>query len=158
MEKREKVRRSAIMERIAGEVIDSHYEELGWIKENGVRIVYAVSDREKKAKKGSRLVHGSTTRANPTEEGLIGCDFVITFHTPNIRYHTDEQLRILMYHELLHIGVNKSGYTVKPHDYIIEDFRAVVDEYGIDWAMPKSYEDREYMWWDEGEQYEEDEE
>ena len=49
---------------------------------------------------------------------------------------SDEQMEILLYHELLHVGMDDTGeevkYIVNPHD--VEDFRAVIDRYGIDWA------------------------
>jgi len=49
---------------------------------------------------------------------------------------TEQQLRILLYHELLHVGIDEAGeglkYVITPHD--IEDFRKVIDRYGIDWA------------------------
>jgi hypothetical protein len=50
---------------------------------------------------------------------------------------TEEQMRNLMYHELLHGGMDdKTGepkYKVTPHD--VEDFRSVIDQYGTDWAV-----------------------
>jgi hypothetical protein len=44
----------------------------------------------------------------------------------------EHQLEILMEHELRHIGVADSGeLVIEPHD--IEDFRAIIDNYGLDW-------------------------
>ena len=52
----------------------------------------------------------------------------------------DCEVHILLYHELLHVGVNeRSGemvYVVNPHD--VEDFRTIIDRYGIDWAKAVS--------------------
>ena len=49
---------------------------------------------------------------------------------------TDEQLEILLLHELLHIGIqwdgNEETYSIIPHD--VEDFRAIIERYGIGWS------------------------
>ena len=49
---------------------------------------------------------------------------------------TDEQIRILIFHELLHVAITKDGneesYSVNPHD--IEDFNEIIDRFGLDWG------------------------
>lgn len=44
-------------------------------------------------------------------------------------------MRILILHELLHVGIdvdgNEESYRIIPHD--IEDFRLVLERYGLDW-------------------------
>jgi hypothetical protein len=56
---------------------------------------------------------------------------------PNVDGMTERQLEILMYHELLHVGMTEDGedvkYIVNPHD--VEEFRTIIDKYGIDWSM-----------------------
>ena len=40
----------------------------------------------------------------------------------------------MLQHELLHIGQSEKGtFIVKPHD--VEDFREIIDEYGLDWSQ-----------------------
>lgn len=67
----------------------------------------------------------------------IPCDFTITVFEPNVEGLTDEQIRILLFHELLHVGINRDGdkesYFVNPHD--LEDFKLIVDKYGTDWNI-----------------------
>lgn len=63
----------------------------------------------------------------------IPCDFTITIFEPNIIGWTDEQLRILIFHELLHVGVDGDRLFIVPHD--LEDFRVIIDEFGVDWNV-----------------------
>ena len=51
---------------------------------------------------------------------------------------TEDQMRILLFHELLHIGIEftedgQEKYSIKPHDY--EDFKIIIDRYGTDWSQ-----------------------
>lgn len=67
----------------------------------------------------------------------IPCDFTITVFEPNIIGLSDEQIKILLFHELLHVGIepNADGsetYTCVPHD--LEDFKLIIDRFGTDWA------------------------
>lgn len=66
----------------------------------------------------------------------IPCDFTITVFEPNVAKFNEAQLRVLLFHELLHIGVefNDDGisFSVKPHD--LEDFKLIVDRFGTDWC------------------------
>ena len=58
-------------------------------------------------------------------------DFVITFYWPNCENMTEEKLEMLMYHELRHVGFGDGTFTIIPHD--VEDFRDVIDRWGLDW-------------------------
>ena len=55
---------------------------------------------------------------------------------PNTERFTDDQLRILLLHELMHVGIEKDGneekYRIVPHD--VEEFKAIIERYGVDWA------------------------
>lgn len=51
---------------------------------------------------------------------------------------TEKQLEILLFHELLHIGIEPAddggeNYSIIPHD--MEDFKIVIDKYGTDWSV-----------------------
>ena len=57
---------------------------------------------------------------------------------PNVEGFTEEQKKILMHHELLHVGIqfNEDGsetYSVRPHDY--EDFKEIIDRFGTEWSI-----------------------
>ena len=109
--------------------------ELEYIALSNVRIAYLLSDSEKK--KGSKLVFGQCEKVPPKYQWSVPYDFTITFFQPNIERFTEDQLMILMFHELLHIGIEEDGneekYFVNEHDY--EEFRTIIDRYGLDWSM-----------------------
>lgn len=120
---------------LAFEVMREH-PDVSWIDENlDVSIGYLRSDKEKKSK--GRLVCGECI---PVKEEYRWCcpyDFLIIVYGPNTAGMTEEQLKILLYHELLHVKVdyNKDGdpiYGTNPHD--VEDFRTILERYGMDWA------------------------
>lgn len=108
--------------------------ELADLREGDITIVYLGSDAEKKSK--GNLVYGQCEKVASKYKWGIPCDFTITIFEPNVKDFTTDQLRILIFHELLHIGVDEDGgYYVKPHD--LEDFTAVIDRYGAHWSEPK---------------------
>ena len=124
--------------------INEHYAEVGadlirtdsvlkYIADSEVSIVYLSSEQEKKA--NGKLVFGQCEKVPDKYKWAVPCDFTITVFEPNVERFTDEQIRILLLHELLHIGIELDGneevYSITPHD--IEDFRLILDRYGMDW-------------------------
>ena len=119
---------------IAKELIDVR-PELEKIRESDVQIILLSSDKKAKSKGGS--LYGQCEKIQDKYKWAIPADFTITLFEPNLDGFTDEQLSILIFHELLHVGVDldENGdwkYTIIPHD--LEDFKVIVDEYGTDWA------------------------
>ena len=112
---------------IAEKVISEH-EDLAWIPYSA-SVDYVVSGKQKK--KAGRAVLGECMKVKDIYKLYIPYDFIIVIYTQNTFGLTDEQMEILLYHELLHIGVNeKDGeteYTVTPHD--IEDFKTIIRQY-----------------------------
>ena len=104
--------------------------DLAWIREAKIRIGYAMSSKDKK--KDDRIIFAECHMVKPLWQAFIPYDFVIVFYEPNVMMMDPDQREILMYHELLHIGMEDSGtLKLRPHD--IEDFRVILDEYGMDW-------------------------
>jgi predicted metallopeptidase len=108
------------------------------IRQSEVEIVYLSSDMEKKTK--GRLVCGQCEKIDPKYKWAIPCDFTITVFEPNVITFTDEQIKILLFHELLHVGIEFLGdgtekYSIRPHD--VEEFRSIIDRYGLDWDLPE---------------------
>ena len=65
---------------------------------------------------------------------------MIVLYGPNTAGMTGEQLKILLWHELLHVGMsmNIDGepvYRIVSHD--VEDFRVILNKHGFDWAGTK---------------------
>lgn len=119
---------------MAAELIDTE-PALQKIKDSCVTICYLASEQEKK--KNKKKVLGECEKIADKYKWAIPCDFTITIFQPNVEDLSEEQLKIVMLHELLHVGIeeNDSGdevYSIIPHD--IEDFRLIIDRYGLDWA------------------------
>ena len=108
--------------------------ELDQIRDSAVNIVFLGSDYEKKS--NGRIIFGECEKIPGKYRWAIDYDMAIIVYEPNVERFTKEQLRILLLHELMHVGVKEDGneetYYIVPHD--IEDFRAIIDKYGIDWS------------------------
>lgn len=108
--------------------------KLSYIKESNVSILYLSSEHEKK--ENGKITFGQCEKIPDKYKWAIPCDFTIVIFEPNVERFTEEQIRILLLHELLHIGIKKDGneetYFINPHD--IEDFKYIIDRFGIDWS------------------------
>lgn len=109
-------------------------KSLAYIRESSVQFIVLGSDSEKKSKK--RVVHGECEKIPAKYKWIIPYDFTITIFEPNVERFTEEQMRILLLHELMHIGIevdgNEEKYFLVPHD--VEDFKEILDKYGVEWA------------------------
>ena len=108
-------------------------EILSDLRESDVTIVYLGSEYEKTSH--GKSVFGQCEKIPDKYKWSVPCDFTITIFEPNVERFTEEQLRILILHELMHVGIAKDGneetYFIRPHD--IEDFRDIIERYGLDW-------------------------
>lgn len=105
------------------------------IKESHAVIIYLESDYAKTSK--GKLVFGQCEKIQDKYKWGIPADFTITVFEPNVEKFTDDQIRILLHHELLHVGIDKKAdgsesYSIVDHD--IEDFKLILDKYGTDWS------------------------
>ena len=112
-----------------------HEEEtLRYIAESEVTIVYLSSEHEKKS--DGKIVFGQCEKVPEKYKWAVPCDFTITVFEPNVERFTEEQFRILLFHELLHVGIeldgNEERYFVRPHD--LEDFKLIINRFGTDWS------------------------
>ena len=126
--------------------INEHYAEIGMdliqtedalvdIANSQATIIYLSSEHKKVA--SGKKVLGQCEKVADKYKWGIPCDFTITVFEPNVEGMTEEQLRMLIFHELLHVGIeyNADGtetYSVRPHD--LEDFKLIIDRFGTDWS------------------------
>ena len=120
---------------IAAAVIEEE-ESLIDIRNSQATIVYLVSENQKNSK--GKAVCAECEKVPDKYKWSIPADFTITVFLPNVEGFSEEQKRILMFHELLHVGIifNSDGsesYSVRPHNY--EDFKEIIDRYGTDWSI-----------------------
>lgn len=97
-------------------------------------IVY-LSSEHKKTQNGKTIFAQCEKVAEKYKWG-IPADFTITVFEPNCVGFSDDQIKILLFHELLHVGIEfcEDGselYSIRPHD--LEDFKLIIDRFGTDW-------------------------
>lgn len=117
-----------LYQQIAQDLINER-PELETIKNSDVTIICLSSDCEKKSNK--KIVFGQCEKIADKYKWGIPCDFTITIFEPNVVGFTEEQLKILIFHELLHVGIDGDKYFINPHD--LEDFKIIIDNYGVNW-------------------------
>ena len=115
-----------------GEDVIEEYDELSYLRGGDVQIVFLSSDAEKK--KGSHKVFGLCEKVPEKYKWAIPCEFTITIFDQNISDFSDEQLRVLIFHELLHIGIDGDRLYIREHD--LEDFKEIIDRFGTHWSEP----------------------
>ncbi len=125
-------------ETIAKELIEKE-PELKYIKDSRVKIAFLDSDQSKKVDK-DKLVLGECEKVAAKNKWAISYDFTITLFTPNLVGLSEAQIRIVLFHELLHVGIEPGPdgdelYSVRKHD--LEDFKLIIDRFGTDWASNK---------------------
>lgn len=118
---------------IAADLI-ANEEELIDIANSQATIIYLSSEHKKMA--SGKIIHAECEKVSEKYKWGIPCDFTITVFEPNVQDFTDEQIRILLFHELLHVGIEfrQDGseiYSIKPHD--LEDFKTIIDRFGTGW-------------------------
>lgn len=97
-----------------------------------VSIMYLASEHKKLGT--GKIIYAQCEKVPTKYKWGIPCDFTITVFEPNVEGFSDEQLRILIFHELLHVGVEDDKLFIVPHD--LEDFKLIVNRYGTDWSTP----------------------
>ena len=124
---------SSKLEEIAKKVIDDHVN-LVHLESPDCRILYQYCTQQKMKK--DKIVYADCEKIKEKLKAFLPYDFIITFYEPNTMMLSQEYLEKLMYHELLHVGFEGAGkYYIVPHD--IEDFRDVIDKWGLDWIKRK---------------------
>lgn len=128
--------------------INEHYAEIAHdliekedvfidIANSHATIIYLSSDYEKKKPKQNKLVEGECEKVQDKNKWAMPCDFTITLYEPNIIGKSEEAIRRILFHELLHVGIEfkddgTEAYYIREHD--LEDFKECVDRWGTDWS------------------------
>lgn len=121
---------------IAQELIEKE-PELAYIKDSRVRIAYLESDQSKKADK-DKVVLGECEKVAAKNKWAIAYDFTITLFKNNLIGLSPAQIKIVLFHELLHVGIEPGAdddeiYSVRKHD--LEDFKIIIDRFGTEWSL-----------------------
>lgn len=125
-----------------GEELVANLAKFEPIRRSDCQIAYLCSSKDKTSR--GREVFGECEKVNEKAATLSGYDFIITFYVAGMQLSREGKRR-LMEHELMHIGINDQtgAFYVVPHD--LEDFREIVEKYGVDWTDCKDngYEEGE---------------
>ncbi|MEN6312786.1 MAG: putative metallopeptidase [Clostridiaceae bacterium] len=115
------------MQKLAERII-ARFPELSIIPEYGIRIGYVLSQEQPP---GTKIKYADCCKVKLTYQAWLPYDFIITFYEPNTELLSENQKKILMLHELKHIGIGEKGLKLEEHDR--EDFADILKRYGIDW-------------------------
>ena len=102
--------------------------EFEFIDREGVKVRLLEADGPKITNK--RRIWADCTKLSDKVRIISGYDFVITFY--DVGQLSPRALKVLMLHEMKHIGWNEGKPVIVPHD--LEDFRDIVESYGPDWV------------------------
>ena len=131
--------------KIGRELIETE-EALVDIINSRATIIFLSSDK-KKMEKG-KVVHAECEKISDKYKWGIPADYTITVFEPNCQGFSDRQMRILLFHELLHVGIEfrdgSEKYTTNPHD--LEDFKLIIERFGPRWAEIDSSEEEGKEW------------
>lgn len=119
------------LKKLASDVIAEH-NGLSALNDPECRIAYLYSDSEKK--RNGKAVYADTEKLSDKVKTIAKCDFIITFYRPNCAGLDPSKMRILMYHELKHVGFEPGGAChIIPHD--VEDFADIIEKHGMSWVL-----------------------
>ena len=97
---------------------------------------FVVLSSEEEKTKNKQVVYGECKLVQKLYKLFCPYDFLIIIYDVNAASFSPEQMRILIEHELRHMGYDLEGNEptpyIVPHDY--EEFKQIMDKYGIDWA------------------------
>lgn len=101
------------------------------ILQAGISVGFISSMKEKKHGR-TKLVLGECKKVTDLEKLYCPHDFLIIIYDRNCEGLTDDQMKILLWHELEHIGIDENGeFFVKPHD--VEEFDNIINAHGLHW-------------------------
>lgn len=87
---------------------------------------------KKKVVSRDKMVFGECKKIDDFFKVYCPYDFVVIVYEENCAGFTDKQMRILLYHELLHIGIDEKGKPYKKaHD--VEEFNEIILLHGMNW-------------------------
>jgi len=124
---------SDVLKKLAQEVMAAHGETFAHLtdRDHPCRIRYLACDRMKTS--NGKAVFADTTKVSDKMKAISDTDFIITFYNPACETLSAEALKILMFHELMHVGYDSDQkYWIVPHD--VEDFECIITRYGIHWT------------------------
>ena len=128
-----------------GEKLINEMPELAYIKVSNVKIAYLVSDLAKT--KDRKPVFADTEIIPDKYKWGMQDDFSITIYHPNAAVFTEQQREILLFQQLLKIGIdyddiaNEEKYSLNEPDVV--EFSVIIKRYGANWKEQPTLFDEE---------------
>lgn len=120
--------------RLIGQKLIRMLDEFKEIREADVKIAYLSCDKEKKQNR--KIVFAECCKVDEKYKWTCQYDFFIVVYEPNVAEFSDQQLEILIRHELHHVGVEYTdkgiSFYIVPHD--VEEFWDIIREHGLNWS------------------------
>jgi len=112
----------------------SNEPELDYILDYGISV--GIIESKAKKSRGGATVFADCRKVSEMYSIFTPYDFLITIYEPNCKDFNDKQMRVLLFHELLHIGVEeeKDKYRTYAKAHDLEDFKVIIEKYGVDWS------------------------
>ena len=108
-----------------------------FIQAERIKLIFLESTKARNSTSGT--VYADCEKIADSKRWAIDADFVITVYKPNVQVFTKEQIKVLLLHELMHIGVEitEKG-TLKKYNvqHSVQDFRFILEKYGLNWNAP----------------------
>lgn len=119
-----------------GEELINEMPELAYIRASVAQIAFLVSDQTKKEGK-TNLIYAETEKIPDKYKWGMNADFSITVYTPNVALFSPAQRKILIFQQLLKIGIeyddskDEEKYSIIDPDVV--DFSVIIKRYGVNW-------------------------
>lgn len=109
--------------------------EFADIAESEVRIAFLSSYKAKV--RNHKVIFAECNKVDDKYSWCCKYDFFIVVYEPNIEDFTEDQIEILIRHELHHVGIDydkddEIKYYVVPHD--VEEFWEIINQHGLKWS------------------------
>lgn len=115
--------------------------DLEKINQHGISV--GIISSTSKKKKNDQLVRADCRKTAEFYKAFVPYDFLVTVYEPNCIDLTEEQMEILLYHELLHVGIEETATGIRTymHGHDLEDFISIIDQYGVNWSSSRDGEE-----------------
>lgn len=115
--------------------------DLGKINQHGISV--GIISSTSKKKRNDQLVRADCRKTAEYYKAFVPYDFLVTVYEPNCMDLTEEQMEILLYHELLHVGVEETATGIRTymHGHDLEDFISIINQYGVNWSSSRDGEE-----------------
>ena len=103
-------------------------KDLSWIKDYDISIGFV---RCSTAKQNRANVAADCRKVAGPFKAFCNHDIVITVYSPVFDSYSENQQKVILWHELKHIGWSEDSVKIEDHD--VKDFYVILKAMGMDW-------------------------